>query len=435
MNCEILRSLYLRSNGEIPCNCAAGERINLGWSLGEKDWDISKVFENENYATIRESFEEGKAPWGKVCENCAFFVPDETMDDQIRERKRLEYFHVEPSLACALRCPGCSRADQVKRRKTPFALSDTVFGQTLSSLSKNNYEIGYFFYCGQGEPLNHPRFQELATLAHKYYPSSRQIVTTNGNHAFEKVFDKKKYIPDQFVVSVDGLDQESYEKYRVRGDVATALDFMRDLKKLPNPPVVEWKYILFVYNDSDEEIRRAQEKALELGVDRIMFVLTHTQERSKRFTIDNIDELNLLPGVGYHTMTPHLSYKKEVARLVDESVGCCDEVGSLEFVSVARNSANLGILQGLFRSPEIQRLGRLVVSLNGSAVGTVEFTNAGKKENGYTFTLTKKDMPAELEEYRLDCELIDLGGQSVGSWNFRYSFDESRLHKRTERAV
>ncbi len=434
MNCEILRTLYLRSNGEIPCNCAAGERINLGWSLGEDDWDISKVFENENYTAIRESFAANKAPWGAVCERCAFWIPKEPVDDQLRANKWIEKFQVEPALTCALRCPGCSRADQIKRRKPPFVLSEKIFEKTLASLKENNYKVGFFYYCGQGEPLNHPRFQALATMAHEVYPETRQLVNTNGNHKVSELFDPTGYVPGEFIVSIDGLDQSSYEQYRINGNVEMALQFMKDLKTLPNPPYVEWKYILFTYNDSDDEIRRAQEKALELGVDRIMFVLTHSKEKSERFTIENLDELKLMPGVGYHTQTPHLAYQKDVARLVSQSGDSMQRGVSLNVESVVRNSAGLAVFQAALKAKSLEGCESLRVRLDGEEMGEVDLRSARMTGGVFPFTLSKKGMSSDLDYYDIACSLQGLGGSVLAQWEYRFSFDEAEIHKHSSTA-
>ena len=435
MNCEILRTLYLRSNGEIPCNCAAGERINLGWSFDEEGWDVSKVFSNENYAMIRTSFKEDKAPWGRICESCAFFMPAAPIDDQIGINRWIEKFHIEPALTCGLRCPGCSRIEQIKRRRPPFVLSEDVFGKTLSSLVRNDFRVGFFYYCGQGEPLNHPRFQKLAIMAHEAYPGVRQVVNTNGNHFVREVFDGSKYVPDEFIVSVDGLDQQSYEKYRVNGDVGLALRFMKDLKSLPNPPLVEWKYILFTYNDTDDEIQRAQERALDLGVDRVMFVLTHTKERSRRFTIDNIDELNLVPGLGYHVMTPHLYHRKDAARLVSLRQ-CCDLQDTKLLVdSVARTSAGLAMFQATLESSLFDVFERLEVRINGDFMGGVDFLRENVVRRKFTLSLSRKGMDLGLDTYYFVCVLFGKENRELGSWSFEFSFSETIIHKHTTKAV
>jgi hypothetical protein len=53
---------------------------------------------------------------------------------------------------------------------------------------------------------------------------------------------------------------------------------------------VEWKYLLFKWNDSDDEIRHAAKLANELDV-HLRFCLTHSPNRSNRFT--DLDSLRL----------------------------------------------------------------------------------------------------------------------------------------------
>ena len=434
MNCEILRTLYLRANGEIPCNCAAGERINLGWSLGEPGWDISRIFENDNYTAIRESFAANKTPWGSVCEQCAFWVPKEPMDDQLRQNRWIEKFQVEPALTCALKCPGCSRADQIKRRKPPFVLDESIFKSTLESLRSNLYRIGFFYYCGQGEPLNHPRFQDLAVMANEYYPDCRQVVNTNGNHLVSRVFDEGRYVPGEFIVSVDGLYQSNYEKYRINGDVELALRFMKDLKSLEKAPIVEWKYILFTYNDSDEEILSAQRKAMELGVDRVIFVLTHSRERSLRFSTENLDELPLMPGIGHHMFTPHLAHKKEVARLVERSKDPEPNVAILDVESVARSRSGVVVIQAVLRLVESIGLDTMEVQINGTAVGQVSLSGTRTGCGSFPFSVTKKSQELLVDDYVIEFSLRDRLGRVLSNWSCRYSFDEAEIHKHTSSA-
>ncbi len=53
MNCEILSTLYVRANGEIPCDDDAGERIALGEAVADPAFSVTSVFRNESYASIR----------------------------------------------------------------------------------------------------------------------------------------------------------------------------------------------------------------------------------------------------------------------------------------------------------------------------------------------------------------------------------------------
>ena len=62
-------------------------------------------------------------------------------------------------------------------------------------------------------------------------------------------------------------------------------------------PFINWRYILFTHNDSDEEMTRARKMASEIGVDRLCWELTDHPEDlfSRRF----------LPGTEGHTAIKH----------------------------------------------------------------------------------------------------------------------------------
>ncbi len=73
---------------------------------------------------------------------------------------------------------------------------------------------------------------------------------------------------DEVTFSIDGATQESYVKYRQRGkfDVALAnLRAMADEKRRSgrDVPFLNWRYILFTWNDSDEEMDLARRLATE----------------------------------------------------------------------------------------------------------------------------------------------------------------------------
>ena len=90
--------------------------------------------------------------------------------------------------------------------------------------------------------------------------------------------------------SIDGATQESYARYRQRGrfDVAIAnLRSMVDEKRRSGRdlPFLNWRYILFTWNDSDEEMDLARAMVTEIGVDRLCWEITDHPESaySRRF--------------------------------------------------------------------------------------------------------------------------------------------------------
>jgi len=95
---------------------------------------------------------------------------------------------------------------------------------------------------------------------------------------------------DEVTFSIDGATQEAYARYRQRGRLEVALSnlaAMADEKRRTGRdlPFLNWRYILFKWNDSDQEMNRARQLAAEIGVDRLCWEITDHPEHafSRRF--------------------------------------------------------------------------------------------------------------------------------------------------------
>jgi hypothetical protein len=94
---------------------------------------------------------------------------------------------------------------------------------------------------------------------------------------------------DLVVFSIDGAWEDSYRRYRVNGQLKRALAnleaLVRACERAGTADRVEiiWQYILFEWNDSDEELAEARRLAAEIGVP-LKWVFTHTEGASKRYT-------------------------------------------------------------------------------------------------------------------------------------------------------
>ena len=66
------------------------------------------------------------------------------------------------------------------------------------------------------------KFTKCLSYTRKRAPKAYIYLDTNG-HFIEndKLFDSP---PDELVFSIDGLDQETYEKYRIHGDLNKVLE-------------------------------------------------------------------------------------------------------------------------------------------------------------------------------------------------------------------
>ncbi|MFZ5876660.1 MAG: radical SAM protein [Nitrospirota bacterium] len=320
MNCEILDTVYVRSNGDIPCDCDKGETVLLG-EIDHRDpaWDIQQVLTNPKYEHIRKTLSVEVLPWGDVCANCAWLRTHEPFSDNL-SRKKIRKIQLEPSLACNLECPCCSNKTQRQTRSKPFLMEIEAFDGLLTSLLRNSYTVGEIEYCGQGDPLMHPRFVEFVRTARARYPHARQRVITNGNFEYRKVIGDE--FVDEIVVSCDGVFQQSYEQYRIGGEVQQVIDFMKAIPKTNGgrKQTIVWKYILFEFNDSDEEILAAQRLAHSLEIDMLMFVFTHSRFKSMKYRSETVSTLPIhFPNVTTNLTTQLLQLDLESGSSVSES--------------------------------------------------------------------------------------------------------------------
>jgi hypothetical protein len=120
-----------------------------------------------------------------------------------------------------------------------------------------------------------------------------QEVTTTGNADFGRSVGTAPI--DRITISCDGVTQRAYERYRVNGSYSEALRFMRDSKIEGDPNTyVEWKYIAFEHNDTEAELVEAQRIAEDIGLDSLLFIITNSKQKSKRYTVENLTEFPLV---------------------------------------------------------------------------------------------------------------------------------------------
>jgi radical SAM protein with 4Fe4S-binding SPASM domain len=176
---------------------------------------------------------------------------------------------IEPTTSCNLRCPECPTGMQSLTR-TKGNITLDVFSKILEKLSPDLiYLILYF----QGEPLLNPGFTEMVQMARK-----RRIfvaTSTNGHYLNDRnVPEIIKSGLNHLIISMDGIDQETYEKYRVKGNLETVIEGIKrlvDAKKTLNSnlPFIELQFIVMRHNE--HQIPQMREFAKQSGADMLSF--------------------------------------------------------------------------------------------------------------------------------------------------------------------
>ena len=169
-----------------------------------------------------------------------------------------------------------------------------LFRRVVDEVGPTLGRLDFFNYC---EAFLHKRAVEMCEYIKATFPHVYLYTSTNGLALTE---DQARRLArsgiDEVTFSLDGATQESYEQYRQRGRLDVALRnlaAMADEKRRAglDLPFLNWRYILFNWNDSDLEMNRAREIAAEVGVDRLCWEITDHPEHaySRRFRPGSAD--------------------------------------------------------------------------------------------------------------------------------------------------
>lgn len=172
---------------------------------------------------------------------------------------------VEPTTTCNLACPECPSGLKSFTRPTG-RIEAEKFKQYIDQLSNHLVYLSFYF---QGEPYLNKGFLEMVSHA-----SGLGIYTaTSTNAHFLSDENARKTVEsglDRLIISIDGLTQSTYEKYRIAGDLEKVLEGTRRIvhwrKKLNSKtPFVVFQFLVVRHNEM--EIDSLKRLAKDMGVD------------------------------------------------------------------------------------------------------------------------------------------------------------------------
>ncbi|NTU79346.1 MAG: radical SAM protein [Chloroflexales bacterium] len=184
-------------------------------------------------------------------------------------RSRPYYYFVDPCNVCNLRCPLCPTGNGLlDRSKGMLKLKD--FEVILSKIAPYAVEVSLHNW---GEPLLNKEIFSIIGA------TSRRGIATNmsSNLSIEKEDLGERLVEsglEYLIVSLDGVTQDVYERYRVRGEIDLVFHNLRSIveakRRLKSSrPVIEWQYLVFQHNE--HQMAEAQRLASEIGVERFRF--------------------------------------------------------------------------------------------------------------------------------------------------------------------
>ena len=156
---------------------------------------------------------------------------------------------IEPTTSCNLRCPQCPSGLRSFNRATGMLESNT-FDLIIEQLHRTTSYLTFYF---QGEPYLNPDFLPMVSKASAldFFVST----SSNAHHIDAKKAEATvKSGLDKLIISIDGVDQDTYNKYRVGGQLQKVLDATKHLinakeKLRIKTPEIVWQFIVFSHNE------------------------------------------------------------------------------------------------------------------------------------------------------------------------------------------
>jgi uncharacterized Fe-S cluster-containing radical SAM superfamily protein len=196
---------------------------------------------------------------------------------------------IEMTSHCNLKCGRCLSGlkDLKEYRQKGFIDGDTLKKWLISGINKIK-NVRLYNY---GETFLHPDAIDFCSFLTRENPSininiATNLILLNTDEKIEKLI---KAQPNVLIVSLHGASQKSVSKFMgPNANFELALDIMRNItikrKKLGlDFPVNIWKYLLLVFNDSDEEMFAAQSILKKYEIDFLGFDIATGPFASKRF--------------------------------------------------------------------------------------------------------------------------------------------------------
>jgi radical SAM protein with 4Fe4S-binding SPASM domain len=177
---------------------------------------------------------------------------------------------VDPLNVCNLRCPLCPTGIDDLGRKG-MQMSWETFTRVIDQAAPYAYEVNLHNW---GESILHPHIFDMIE-----YSNSRNIATNlsvNLNRISEENIDRLITSGLEYlVVSIDGISNDIYIKYRVKGNLDTVLTNLETLIRRrtelgSSTPFIEWQFLLFKHNA--HEVEKAREVALAMGVNKFRII-------------------------------------------------------------------------------------------------------------------------------------------------------------------
>jgi len=180
---------------------------------------------------------------------------------------------LENTVRCNIDCLGCDRQSAARIRT-----SKQMDLEQLSTMADLVHELKLekLFYLNLGEPFLSPNIGQELPLLRKKNPDCHIIISSNAILLNNDSKREAALSASHIFFSIAGIDDDMLKKYEKYGSFEKAYANMKALVEYRNArglsrPFIEWKYLLFNWNDRREVLDRAIRMAKAAKVDAISF--------------------------------------------------------------------------------------------------------------------------------------------------------------------
>lgn len=178
------------------------------------------------------------------------------------------HYVIDPINSCVLHCPLCPTGrGTLARKKGQIAFTD--YRRIVDQVAP--YALSFDLY-NWGEPLLHKRIFDMVAYARDRRVSAK--ISTNLNVLNEtRVADLVESGLDELVISLDGADQATYERYRSGGDLAKVLWGIRAVvtEKRRRRSARPWLTVrVLLHKGNEAALAQIRQLAWALGVNNVV---------------------------------------------------------------------------------------------------------------------------------------------------------------------
>ena len=193
------------------------------------------------------------------------------LNEYLGLQKYVEYtpvsIRLDASTICQLNCTGCyMRLNNYGTMGRGYVRCENVRRLLLENPGIRTMELS-----NSGEPFCNPEMLSILELLHERGVLIQLWNGVNLNDVSDDILDALvRFDTDTITISIDGVTQETYGKYRRNGKIEKVfanIEKINRLKKIyhKSRPVLRWQYILM--NHNQHEITLAVKKARELKME------------------------------------------------------------------------------------------------------------------------------------------------------------------------